>query len=68
MFKDPNNPALKAARMLLRSGFITTAEMAALAGVSRQHMHRVTNDLEPVRRRKAYLKQLWRQALDAEEA
>jgi hypothetical protein len=59
-----NDPRLVAARKLLRKGHLTMGEAAALVGYTRQHMHRLTQDLQPVRRRAAYLKQLWRQALE----
>jgi len=55
-------------RKLLRRGHITPAEAAALIGVTRQYMYRLTRDLQPVQRRARYVKQLWREALDMEDA
>jgi len=59
---------IRAARTLLHGGMVTMAEAATLIGCTRQYIYKLTRDLKPVRRRAAYLKQLWREALDLEEA
>jgi hypothetical protein len=61
---NPHDPRIIAARWLLNRGVLTTAEVARFMGVTRQHIHRLTKDLNPVRRRAKYLKQVWREALE----
>jgi len=61
------NPRLIVARKLIRAGYITSGEAAGLLGYSRQHLYTLTQDLQPVRRRAAYLRSLWQQALDEEK-
>ena len=63
-FKNPHNPQFKAARKLLRAGEATMAEVAILAGVSRQHIYRLTQDLNPVIRRDMYLRRLWKRTVE----
>lgn len=61
---NPHNPRFKAARYLLKHGLMTAAEVANFAGCTRQHMHRITQDLNPRQKRARYLKQLWAQTLE----
>jgi hypothetical protein len=63
-----DDPRVAVARRLLRQGMVNMAEAAALVGCTRQYMYKLARHLEPRRRRELYLKRLWREALDAEEA
>jgi hypothetical protein len=62
-FNDPNDPRLIAARKILKAGLATTAEVGRLTGYTRQHIHRLTIDLQPVHRRDAHLLTLWKETL-----
>jgi hypothetical protein len=61
---NPHDPRIIAARWLLQRGVLTTAEVARFMGVTRQHIHRLTKDLHPVKRRARYLQQKWKEALE----
>lgn len=54
----------KAALYLLETGIATVGEVATLRGVSRQYLQKAAHDLEPRKKRKRFLKEVWRMTVD----
>ncbi len=58
--------AREAARKLARDGEATIAELAKLAGVSRQTCRYWLGGLSVPQRRQAHLRKIWREAIEAQ--
>jgi hypothetical protein len=54
----------RAALILIESGLATVGEVATLRGVSRQYLQKAACELEPRKRRKQYLKEVWMRTIN----
>ena len=54
----------KAALYMLETGIATVGEVATLRGVSRQYLQKAAADLQPRKKRKKFLKEVWKMTVD----
>lgn len=60
---NPSEIKQRAALIILRSGMATVGEVAHLRGVSRQALQKATRDMQPRRKRAAWLKLVWKDTI-----
>jgi hypothetical protein len=54
----------KAALYMLETGIATMSEVAALQGWSRQRMYKIARGMDSRKKRKKFLKEVWRMTID----